>query len=1002
MVTLRLVLPVVLLLFGSAARAAPSPLAIGSNLLGQTCTAQSHYAESAGSPAPTLFDLSCGAPASASGSLQITPLVLASTQQLHEALAAKSKASEFSAAAALRLVCFPGHWLSLDDAEYLLAACTMRESGWPALTVVGWRNGRMVEAEGPAAFFPLVQSFLFDHPVELSPEQRVLLQTTLETALGSKLVLLDGSQTASFQALNENARIQDSLGNYEEAEEDFRQALALQKTALGGDGAAAGESLMHLALEISNQGRFNEAQDLFKAAEPMLQTSVDPIDDARLVSYLALDAANRHDFAAARDLARRATEARRALADNGGGNTVGMDRGNSRALVNTYLARGEMVQSRLLEALMSERLNDLSAAGEAAAEAVEIAQSTPGVPTWWRAEAMSAMGEIEGKLGHPKVGEPMLKDAIALERSLFGAARPTALAWFALGRFHADQGNYAEALPDFRQGLVILAKLRQSQAAMSFDTVAPYFSAAIEVADHNPSQHDQLLSELFVILQCVQKGKESQISDRSFSRLAQANPAVATAMRDLQDAENTRDQMRLSLATEQAKPADRRDGGRLDWYEAQFHEAEAKAQRFDAALQGSTPEYRRLVHPGLVTLADLQSVLKPGELFITFAFGEEFGLVFAASHQSVEVRALAVSARQLGQSISELREGIIVRGGRVGHFDLALANELYRRLLLPIQASLHDAEHLVVATSGALASLPLAALVTQVPQSDDLTAAAWLIRKADISQVPLAAAFMALRWQSAPSQAPRRFLGIGNPLFTGGDGGISGALSRCGNGLAIPPEILAGLPPLPDTAVELRNVAKAVGAGEQDLLLGAGATEAALRARPLDQYRILYFATHGLLPTELRCQDEPALALSPPVQPATSKAEDGLLEASEIAALKLDADLVVLSACNTATGAGKFGGDSLASLADMFFYAGSRAVLATHWSIPSASTTKLMTSLFERHATAPELSYAQALRQAQLTMLADPATAQPLHWAGFSLIGGTGPHSVEALAEAVR
>ena len=102
--------------------------------------------------------------------------MLASTQQLHEALAAKSKASEFSAAAALRLVCFPGHWLSLDDAEYLLAACTMRESGWPALTVVGWRNGRMVEAEGPAAFFPLVQSFLFDHPVELSPEQRVLLQ----------------------------------------------------------------------------------------------------------------------------------------------------------------------------------------------------------------------------------------------------------------------------------------------------------------------------------------------------------------------------------------------------------------------------------------------------------------------------------------------------------------------------------------------------------------------------------------------------------------------------------------------------------------------------------------------------------------------------------------------------------------------------------------------------------------------------------------------------------
>lgn len=222
---------------------------------------------------------------------------------------------------------------------------------------------------------------------------------------------------------------------------------------------------------------------------------------------------------------------------------------------------------------------------------------------------------------------------------------------------------------------------------------------------------------------------------------------------------------------------------------------------------------------------------------------------------------------------------------------------------------------------------------------------------------------------------------------------MSAILSRCESDKPMSPDILAHLPPLPDTATEIQNVAAVVGADKQDLLLGADATETNFRARPLNQYRILYFATHGLLPAELRCQSEPALALTPPLQAPLSKAEDGLLEADEIAGLKLDADLVVLSACNTATASGKFGGDTLSSLSDVFFYAGSRGVLATHWPVPSASTVQLMSGLFENYAAAPSAGYAAALREAQLTVLGNPATSHPVHWAGFSLIGGATPSS---------
>ena len=222
---------------------------------------------------------------------------------------------------------------------------------------------------------------------------------------------------------------------------------------------------------------------------------------------------------------------------------------------------------------------------------------------------------------------------------------------------------------------------------------------------------------------------------------------------------------------------------------------------------------------------------------------------------------------------------------------------------------------------------------------------------------------------------------IGDPAFRGTSS--AGLSEHCRGDGVFPAELLTGLAPLPDTGPEVRAVGASLGASSDDILTGTAATEAALRARPLADYRVLYFATHGLLPAELRCQSQPGLALSPPPQPATSKDQDGLLESGEIAALNLDADLVVLSACNTATKTGQFGGESLSSLAETFFHAGARSVLASHWPVPSAATRALMTGLFA-HA---EIGHAEALRQAQVSLLASPATAHPVNWAGFTLIG---------------
>jgi CHAT domain-containing protein len=172
-----------------------------------------------------------------------------------------------------------------------------------------------------------------------------------------------------------------------------------------------------------------------------------------------------------------------------------------------------------------------------------------------------------------------------------------------------------------------------------------------------------------------------------------------------------------------------------------------------------------------------------------------------------------------------------------------------------------------------------------------------------------------------------------------------------------------------------------------DIHLGSDASETTLKRAPLADYAIVYFATHGLVAGDVKGVAEPSLALSIPVNP--SELDDGLLTSSEVAQLKLNADWVVLSACNTIAG-DKPGAEALSGLARSFFYAGARALLVTHWSVDSAAATRLTTSTFDRLKADPKLGRAEALRQAMLSYPNDassPRNAYPGFWGPFALIG---------------
>jgi len=284
--------------------------------------------------------------------------------------------------------------------------------------------------------------------------------------------------------------------------------------------------------------------------------------------------------------------------------------------------------------------------------------------------------------------------------------------------------------------------------------------------------------------------------------------------------------------------------------------------------------------------------------------------------------------------------------------------------------------------------------------------------------VPSAAALRTLR-ALPPGKANRdKLIGFGDPVFSKeqaetrapialADAGPAAAATPVTRGLPLErrssPRLegvnsaeLAMLPPLPDTAEELRAIAAALGADPvKSLNLGRDANVQRVKSLDLSRFKVVAFATHGLIPGELDGLTQPALALSAPEVSGTQG--DGLLTMGEILALKLDADWVVLSACNTAAGAGE-GAEAASGLGRAFFYAGTRAILVTNWSVDSASARALVSDIFRRQTADPALSRSEALRQAMMSLLDGPGVldgagkshftyGHPLFWAPYSIIG---------------
>jgi CHAT domain-containing protein len=393
-------------------------------------------------------------------------------------------------------------------------------------------------------------------------------------------------------------------------------------------------------------------------------------------------------------------------------------------------------------------------------------------------------------------------------------------------------------------------------------------------------------------------------------------------------------------------------------------------------------KFLALTNPKPISIYEAQQFLMPDEALLVYLTTDRGTQLWVIAKNQAKTHLLNIDARTLNVEIKALRSRLDPKlNPNLQPFPATRAYALYERILGRVLPDLGQIHHLLIVPDGALEGLPFGALVTSPPKEDpeDLKghrAVMWLARDYAITVLPSVSSFSVLRQTVGGTETSAPFLGIGDPTLRTG---VHNDTSPVGN-----------LPPLPETAIELRTIARSLGASDEDVLLAERASEAVLRQLPLDRYKVIEFATHGLMSGELKSL-EPALVLTPDaIAPLEN---DGLLTASKIATLRLNADWVVLSACNTAAGDGTPDAEGLSGLARAFFYAGARSLLVSHWPVLSEAAVPLTIGAFGAMAKDSTIGRAEALRRSMMAMLdsSNPEVfAHPAAWAPFVLIGEGG------------
>lgn len=521
-----------------------------------------------------------------------------------------------------------------------------------------------------------------------------------------------------------------------------------------------------------------------------------------------------------------------------------------------------------------------------------------------------------------------------------------------------------------------------------------------------PNTPDALRAEAFEAAQWAMASDAADALAKVSARFARGDGPLARLAERRERLIADRDRLEGRIEALYAKPGVDGDALRTA-ARSRYGEVAAALKIVEADIDRSYPDYAELISPKPLTVAEVQRLLKPDEALLVVLVNDEATYVWGVTRQAVSwARAAGYGTADVGVDVFRLRQHLMGGENAPAAYDRDLAFKVYDRLVRPVERVFQGKTTLIAVTGGALASLPLGVLVTS-PSAD--AADGWLIDRYALASLPAVSSLRALRClrtsvrpegcpfapkaTSRPQITPARLdlVGFGAPAGLGppeplrGGNHLPGAQGVFRGGLAEPAE-LRKLASLPGSEAELKALKARFPAGI--VLMGADATESAVKGlhrEDLARSRYVIFSTHGLMAGQLMGSAEPGLVLTPPK--TATEVDDGFLTASEAAQLRLSADFVVLSACNTAASDGSPGGQGLSGLARAFLYAGARSVLVSHWEVSDDATVELIKAMFDNIEGRDLGARARALQHAALKVRGDSRFADPGYWGAFTLVG---------------
>lgn len=811
---------------------------------------------------------------------------------------------------------------------------------------------------------------------------RSALLANLETVLGGDLA---GGGFGDFATLRAAAFENNSMWMFGSAELQFADALRVHAGLWPDDFSGRADLQSERGLNLANQRRFAEAERVLADAAANAAKSEDLFLRGKVAAYSALAALNAGRYAEVRSRATVARELIDAWRRSGQSERIQADPSISRLPMTS---RAAMLDAQTLRAaaIAASRERGNAAGRQGLTQAAEVANGVEARASGWLQSGIAQdRADLELQDGRPQAAVRILEEALVAYRRSAQGTRIEANLLMDLGGALQQQGREDEALQRFAQAFEIYREQTENrgvapQRGMRYlDALAARLPAVASPAEAAP---------LFAAFETLATPAVAQTAAATAVRLlAGPNGPVIRAWQDA-DRSWRRAVTRLSNLPTDANPEQRRSA------ETDVASWRTRVEALEQQVNLLFPNFGVLTLEA-VSLDALRASLGAGERLVRLALGSDQGLGLLIDRESVRAFRIGIGETRAAELVARLKNS--VRNPEM-QFDREAAVALFEGLFANIRPELMRdgaSERLIIESGGALASLPFAVLVTGAP---DASGEAWFARRFAMMTAPSMRAFVSAR-AAGTSKGAAAFAGFGDFLPLAELSSKESVVRTVVNARRLPSgcaalieSSLAKLPRLRGTAAELDAVRQIIGGDTAQVSLRESFTDRAiLSSDDLSAARILMFSTHGVFGTDFPeaegCLPDAALLTS-----AVGEGAGVFLDSAQVLDLKLDADLVVLSACDTGnpqpvapgeTGLPS-GGDALSGLARSFFYAGARSVIVSHWVLPDEDTVALMRAFFERLQAgdaAPE-----ALRSAQLAQIRS-GSDDPLQWAALVVVG---------------